>query len=244
VVITTVSDAKAWWAAALVALVLVLAGCGGGGGDDDGGPDATTAATTTTRPPTEEELAAVNLIPGLLQVEDFPRPDEVEPILLAGDFGAVGAGQRIKMCGEDVRDEVGAANGRFSQFRVDRYAVTQSITALSPEQASALGQIFTAAATNCTQPWTQPDPNGGDITRRVVGGFPIPDLGTDAAAFLVRAENDLGRDDSVVLVVIDGAYVASLSVTGPVGDRFQIVRPLELALAERLARLPQPGEGS
>lgn len=223
---------------------LVLAACGGGDGDDDAGPDATAATTTTTRPPSEEELAAVNLIPGLLQVADFPRPDAVEPILLAGDFGAVGAGQRIKMCGEDVRGALGAVNGRFSQFRVDRYAVTQTITALPPAQASALGQRFTALAQNCTQPWTQQDPNGGDIRRRVVGGFPIPDLGTDAAAFLVRAENDLGRDDSVVLLVIDGPYVSSLTVTGPVGDRFQIVRPLELTLANRLARLPQPGEGS
>lgn len=227
----------------VLVLALALVGCGGDEGDDDTGRDDT-ATTTTTRPPTEEELAAVDLIPGLLKVDDFPRPDEVEPILLAGDFGAVGAGQRIKMCGEDVRSELGATAGRFSQFRVDRYAVTQTITALPPAQASALGQRFDALARNCTQPWTQQDPNGGEIRRRVVGGFPIPDLGTDAAAFLVRAENNLGRDDSVVLLVIDGVYVSSLTVTGPVGDRFQILRPLELSLAERLARLPQPGEGS
>lgn len=230
-------------AAGAFAAALLLAGCGSDG-RDEATPDVTAASTTTTRPLTAAELAEVDLIPGLLTQEDFPQPDDVEPILLAGDFGAVGAGQRIKMCGEDPRADLGAATGRFSQFRVDDYAVTQSISALPPAQATVLGQRFTSLARNCTQPWTQQDPNGGDITRRVVGGFPIPDLGTDAAAFLVRAENGLGRDDAVVLLVIDGSYVSSLTVTGPVGDRFQIVRPLELALAERLARLPQPGEGS
>lgn len=228
--------------AALCGAALLLGACTSDGGSDDDDRSAVTTSTTA-REATAEELAAVNLIPGLLKVEDFPRPDDVEPILLAGDLGAVGPGQRIKICGEDVRGDLGADLGRFSQFRVDRYAVTQSITALPAAQASALGQRFAALARNCTTPWTQPDPNGGSVTRRVVGGFPIPDLGTDAAAFLIRGENDLGRDDAVVLVAIDESYVSSLTVTGPVGDRFQIVRPLELALAERLARLPQPGEG-
>lgn len=225
----------------LAAVCVVASGCGG---EDDGPEAVATTTSTTVRTATQAELAAVDLTPGLLTADDFPDPDQVEPILLAGDFGAVGAGQRIKLCGEDLRADLGADIGRFSQFRVDRYAVTQTISALPAAQATALGERFTALARECTQPWTQPDPNGGSITREVLGGFPIPDLGTDAAAFLVRGRNDLGQDDAVVLVAVDGSYVSSLTVTGPVGDRFQIVRPLELALGERLRALPQPGGGS
>ena len=226
----------------VVLMALVVAGCGDdedvtgaamGGGVAAAGPTGSSA--------TAEELAALDLTPGLLRPVDFPEPDDVEPILLGGDFGAVGAGQRIKICGQDLRGEVGAQQGRFSQFRVDRYAITQTITAVPEPQATALGQRFTAVAGNCTQPWTQPDPNGGQITRRVLGAFPIPDLGTSASAFLVRGENDLGEDDTVLLMVIDGPYVTTLTVTGPVGDRFELVRPLELTLAERLRALPQPG---
>lgn len=223
---------------------LLLAGCGGDDGGDDlgqaaGGAVAQQQAGQSTA--TAAELATVDLTPALLRRSDFPRPDEVEPILLAGDFGAVGRGQRIKVCGEDLRAEVGGDSGRFSQFRVGPYAVTQTVTALPAASASALGQRFAALAGDCTEPWSQPDPNGGSITRRVLGGFPIPDLGTEAAAFLVRGENQLGQDDSVLLMAVDGPYVSTLTVTGPVGDRFQIVRPLELALAERLASLPEPG---
>lgn len=231
--------------AALVALgAVALAGCGGDDGGDDlgqaaGAGVAQQQAGQSTA--TAEDLAQVDLTPALLRRSDFPRPDEVEPILLAGDFGVVGRGQRIKVCGEDLRAEVGAVGGRFSQFRVGPYAVTQTVTALPAASASALGQRFTALAGDCTEPWTQPDPNGGSITRRVLGGFPVPDIGTDAAAFLVRGENQLGQDDSVLLMAVDGPYVSTLTVTGPVGDRFQIVRPLELALGERLASLPEPG---
>lgn len=223
--------------------LLALAACGGGGDDDlgraAGGGIAGQQAGQSTA--TAEDLARVDLTPALLRRSDFPRPDEVEPILLAGDFGAVGRGQRIKICGEDLRAEVDGNRGRFSQFRVGPYAVTQTVTALPAAGASALGQRFAALAGDCTEPWTQPDPNGGSITRRILGGFPIPDLGTDAAAFLVRGENQLGEDDSVLLMAVDGTYVSTLTVTGPVGDRFQIVRPLELALGERLASLPEPG---
>ena len=232
-------------AVALVALgAVAVAGCGGDDGGDDlgqaaGAGVAQQQAGQSTA--TAEDLAQVDLTPALLRRSDFPRPDEVEPILLAGDFGAVGRGQRIKVCGEDLRAEVGAVGGRFSQFRAGPYAVTQTVTALPAANAAALGQRFAALAGDCTEPWTQPDPNGGDITRRILGGFPIPDLGTDAAAFLVRGENQLGQDDSVLLMAIDGPYVSTLTVTGPVGDRFQIVRPLELALGERLRSLPEPG---
>ena len=57
----------------------------------------------------------------------------------------------------------------------------------------------------------------------------------------MRGENDLGRDDSILLMVVDGPYVSTLTVTGPVDDRFELVEPLELALAERLRALPAPG---
>ncbi|MCB1002705.1 MAG: hypothetical protein KDB35_00825 [Acidimicrobiales bacterium] len=235
--------------AAAAALVLALAvGTVACGSDDDDTGAAAGAAVAGSGPTsssaTAEELAAVDLTPALLRPSDFPEPDAVEPILLAGDFGAVGPGQRIKPCGQDLRVELGAEAGRFSQFRVDRYAVTHTVSALPEPQASALGQRFAALTRTCTEPWVQPDPNGGQITRRVLGGFPIPDLGTDAAAFLVRAENQLGEDDTVLLMAIDGPYVATLAVTGPVGDRFGAVRPLELALAERLRSLPPPGGAS
>lgn len=246
------ADARWWRRATVPAMgvlvgVLVLAACGG---DDDDEPrlgaaaGAWVAATEAGQSDaTAAELAAVDLTPALLRPADFPDPDAVEPILLAGDFGAVGPGQRIKVCGQDLRAELGGDGGRFSQFRVGPYAVTQTVTALPAANATALGQRFAALAGECTEPWTQPDPNGGDITRRVLGGFPVPDLGTDAAAaFLVRGENQLGQDDSVLLMAVDGTYASTLTVTGPVGDRFQIVRPLELAVGERLRSLPEPGE--
>lgn len=232
---------------AVVAMSLLLAACssgdgGGAGGVEIGDPSAST--TTTARTSTVAELADVDLTAGLLEVDDFPSPDDVEPILLAGDFSAVGEGQRIELCGQDIRAQLDATVGRFSQFRVDRYAVTQTVTAMPEPEASVLGQRFAALARSCDQPWTQPDPNGGEVTREVLGGFPIPDLGTDAAAFLVRGRNALGEDDAVVLLAISGPYVSSLTVTGPVGDHFQIVRPLELAMWEHLRALPRPGADS
>lgn len=224
------------------AVTLTATSCGGGG--DDTGAAAGTAvadAGPTSATATAEQLADIDLTPALLRPRDFPEPDAVEPILLAADFGAVGRGQRIKVCGQDLRGDLGADTGRFSQFRVDRYAVTQTITALPEPQATALGQRFAALGRTCTEPWTQPDPNGGNITRTIMGPVPLPDLEADAAAYLVRGENDLGQDDSILLMVVDGPYVSTLTVTGPVGDRFEFVRSLELALAERLRTLPAPG---
>lgn len=222
-----------------------LAGCSSGSDGADTGARAATTTTVTTVPiATAAQLAEVDLSPGLLTANDFPSPDEVEPILLGGDFSAVSEGQRIQICGQDIRAQLGPTIGRISQFRVDRYAVTQTVTAMPDPEATVLGQRFGALAGSCTTPWAQPDPNGGLVTRRVLGGLPIPDLGTNAAAILVRGRNELGRDDTVLLVAINGPYVSSLAVTGPVGDRFPIVRPLELALAERLRALPRPGAGS
>ncbi len=230
--------------AVLVVSVVLVAAAACAGGRAETGPAVVTAvaaARPTSATATAEELADLDLTPALLRARDFPDPEAVEPILVGADFGAVGQGQRIKVCGQDIRSELGAAQGRFSQFRVDRYAVTQTITALPEPQATALGQRFAALGRTCTEPWTQPDPNGGDITRRIVGPVPVPDLGTEAAAYLVRAENRLGRDDSILLMVVDGPYVSTLTVTGPVDDRFSFVEPLELALAERLRALPAPG---
>ena len=224
------------------AVALTAASCGGGGDETGAAAGAAVAAAgPTSASATAEQLADIDLTPALLRPRDFPDPDAVEPILLAADFGAVGRGQRIKVCGQDLRADVGADTGRFSQFRVDRYAVTQTITAVPEPQATALGQRFAALGRTCTQPWTQPDPNGGSITRRILGPVPLPDLGAQAAAYLVRGENDLGRDDSILLMVVDGPYVSTLTVTGPVDDRFELVEPLELALAERLRALPAPG---
>ena len=226
----------------VVSVVLVAAAACGGDGDDTGAAAgaAVAGAGPTTATATAEELADLDLTPALLRARDFPDPEAVEPILVGADFGAVGPGQRIKVCGQAIRADVGADRGRFSQFRVDRYAITQTVTALPEPQATALGQRFAALGRTCTEPWTQPDPNGGEITRRIVGPVPLPDLGADAAAYLVRAENRLGRDDSILLMVVDGPYVSTLTVTGPVDDRFELVESLELALAERLRALPAP----
>ena len=158
-------------------------------------------------------------------------------VLVGGDFGAVGEGQRIEICGEDIRGDLRAASGRFSQFRDDPYAIVHTVTAVPEPSAAALLERFEQVAGTCDRPWRQPDPNGGQITREVVGGFPLEDLGVDAVAFLVRARNRLGRDDAMVMVARQGPFVASLTVTGPVGDRFQIVRPLSLAVGRRLQRL-------
>ena len=230
---------------ALLVVSAVLVGAVGCGGEDDHtGAAAGTAvaeAGPTTATATAEELADLDLTPALLRAGDFPDPEAVEPILVGADFGAVGPGQRIKVCGQDLRADLGADTGRFSQFRVDRYAVTQTITAVPEPQASALGQRFAALGRTCTEPWTQPDPNGGNVTRTIMGPVPLPDLEADAAAYLVRGENQLGQDDSILLMVVDGPYVSTLTVTGPVGDRFEFVRPLELALAERVRTLPAPG---
>jgi hypothetical protein len=222
--------------AAAVALVLaLLAGCGA---DDGGDEEATPETTTTTEAPTSaRDLRQVDLVPGLLRRGDFPDRDRAVAVLEAGDFSAVGEGQRITVCGQDIRADLDAVGGRFSQFRDDPYSVVHTVTALPEPQAATLLARFEEVAGSCERRWQQPDPNGGRLTREVLGGFPLEDIGVEAVAFLVGAQNQRGRDEAMVMVARAGPFVASLTVTGPAGDRFQIVRRLSHAVGRRLLGL-------
>ena len=225
-------------ALALVLALLVATGCGDDGGEER--EDRADASTTTTAAPTSaRELQAVDLEPGLVRKGDFPDRDRAVAVLERADFSGVGEGQRIEICGEDIRADLEAVSGRFSQFRDDPYSVVHTVTALPEPSASALMARFEQVAGSCEQSWRQRDPNGGQITREVLGGFPLEDLGVDAVAFLIRNQNRLGRDEAVVLVAREGPFVSSLTVTGPVGDRFGIVRPLSHAVGRRLLRLDE-----
>ena len=48
------------------------------------------------------------------------------------------------------------------------------------------------------------------------GPYPVPDVGLDAAGVVARSRNEAGSSDTVIVVLVQGAVVSSLSISGPV----------------------------
>ncbi len=224
-------------AAAALALVLALVLGACGGGDNDGGEAADeTVATTTSAPPSD---AVVRLNQLLLDEADL-GPSGFEPVVTVRPFDAQRA-TRVRICEEDLRAELGVVNGRQSRFTDGTVEVSHTVT--SGGDAAGLVDRFRTVVQECEEPWVDPPlpTGGGPVRRQIAGAYPMPaDLGMDGTGAVVRSRNGVGGTDTVVIVLVQGALVSSLSISGPVGSGFEVVDPAIVAAAERLASVQSP----
>lgn len=220
----------------VVALALVvLSGACGDDGASTGGADDTAPASTTTAP---VDAAAVHLSRVLLSGRDLAALG-FRPVVVARPFTAQRA-TRILLCDEDIRTESLSVAGRQSRFTDDAVEVSHTVT--SGGDTSAFLGRFRALVERCPGPWTEPalPTGGGPVRREITGAYPLPNVGVDGAGAVIRSRNRVGATDTVVIVLVRGPVVSSLSISGPVGSDFGGVDPAIEAAAERL--LPQsPG---
>jgi hypothetical protein len=216
------------WGAAALALGLVLGAC-----TDDVGPDEADedppAVTTTSVPQSD---AAVRLNQLLLRPEDVAAAG-FEPEVLSRRFAANQA-SRILLCGEDLRADLRLVSGRQSRFSDGQVEISHTVT--NGGDTNALLDRFEALVTDCPGPWGEPPlpTGGGPLQREITGPYPVPDVGVDGAGAIVRSRNDAGSSDTVVVVLVQGPVVSSLSVSGPLGSDFGVVDTAIEAAADRL----------
>lgn len=215
--------------ALLATAFLLVAACGG----DDADPEASaptvppTSTTTTSLP-----SGAIRLPPLLLTAEDV-APSGFTPVVQARAFDAATA-SRLLLCGQDVRAELQLVAGRQSRFTDGPVELTHTVT--SGGDAAALVERFRRVVEECAAPWQEPPlpTGGGPVRRELNGAYPVPDLGVDAAGAVIRSRNGAGATDTVVVVMVQGPVVSSLSVSGPLGADFSVVDPATEAAASRL----------
>ncbi len=220
---------RRWGAVALVA-GLVLGGCtddvdDAGGGDTDDPP----VVTTTSVPQSD---AAVRLNQLLLRPEDLAAAG-FEQIVDARPFVAQRS-TRIRLCQEDLRAELRIVSGRQSRFSNGEVEVSHTVT--SGGDTNALLERFRAIVADCRAPWGEPElpTGGGPLQREITGAYPVPDVGVEGAGAVVRSRNRAGSSDTVVVVLVQGAVVSSLSVSGPLGSDFDVVDTAIEAAAEKV----------
>ena len=217
-------------AAGALALGLLLAAC-----TDDSGPseEAEVVATTTTSTPS---AVSVRLSQLLIDAEDLPG---FRDVVTNRNFAA-GRSPRINLCGEDLRSELRIVAGRQSRFTDGEVEVAHTVTS-GGDTNDALTR-FQEVVDGCDAPWTEPPlPNGGGpVQREITGTYPVPDVGVDGAGAIVRSTNREGGTDTVVVVLVEGAVVSSLSVSGPIGSDFSVVDTAIQAAADRLTAGQSP----
>jgi hypothetical protein len=218
-----------------VALVLgvVLTAC-----TDDVGPEADSdepPATTTSAPPS---AASVRLGLLLIGPEELV-PAGYSPVSTSRPFGAQRA-SRIRLCNEDLRAELRVIVGRQSRFSDGQVEVAHTVT--SGGDTNDFLERFHAVVDGCEGPWTEaPLPTGGGpVEREITGTYPVPDVGVPGAGAIVRSSNDAGSTDTIVIVLVQGAVVSSLSVSGPLGSDFSVVDTAIQAAADRLLSAQSP----
>jgi hypothetical protein len=211
-------------AAGALALGLVLTACTS---DDAPSEEAEAVATTTTSTPSE---VSVRLGQVLVREDALPG---FRTVVENRNFSAQRAA-RINLCGEDLRSELRIVSGRQSRFTDGEVEVTHTVTS-GGDTNDALVR-FQEVVDGCAAPWTEPAlPNGGGpVEREITGTYPVPDVGVDGAAAIVRSTNRAGSTDTIVVVLVQGAVVSSLSVSGPLGSDFDVVDTAIQAAADRL----------
>ena len=211
-------------AAGALALGLLLVGCTS---DDAPSEEAEAVATTTTSTPSE-----VSVRLGQLLVREDALPG-FRTVVDNRNFSAQRA-SRINLCGEDLRAELRIVSGRQSRFTDGEVEVSHTVTS-GGDTNDALAR-FEQVVGDCDAPWTEPAlPNGGGpVQREITGVYPVPDVGVDGAGAIVRSTNQAGSTDTVVVLLVDGAVVSSLSVSGPLGSDFSVVDTAIQAAADRL----------
>jgi hypothetical protein len=216
------------WGAAALALGVLLSACTDdvGSGDE---PDEAAATTTTTTTPS---AATVRLGQVLIPPERL-APLGFEPVVVSRGFVAQRA-TRIKLCGVDLRAELRIVGGRQSRFSNGEVEVSHTVT--SGGDTNAFLDRFQEVVDECDGPWPQPplSTGGGVVQREITGPYPVPDVGIEGSGVIVRSRNQAGSSDTIVIVLVQGAVVSSLSVSGPLGSDFSIVDPAVQAAADQL----------
>lgn len=207
----------------LCAVALLVTACGS---DDDPPP----VITTTTAVAPDEPAAAA-----LLRPEDLPGPEPWEARVPLGDYGE--EEDRILICGVDLRAEVAAEGGVYARYERGAVQLTNAVTTLPSPRAERFISRFEDVASNCAEPWTQPDQTGEDLTHEIVGSLPLPDVGALGAAFTVRSTSSRGESRTVVAVLQAGAAVSSITYGGPTGADLSDVEAIVRAAAARLVAI-------
>jgi hypothetical protein len=217
------------WGAAAFALGLLLTAC-----TDDVGPetDAEVPATTTT---TSTPTAASVRIGQLLVAEGAMQAAGFEPVVESRPFSAQRAA-RINLCGEDLRSELRILAGRQSRYGDGAVEVSHTVT--SGGDTNDFLEQFREVVEGCEAPWTEPPlpTGGGAIQREITGSYPVPEVGVDGAGAIVRSRNQVGSTDTIVVVLVQGAVVSSLSISGPLGSDFSVADTAIQAAADRLVQ--------
>jgi hypothetical protein len=224
------------WGAAALALGLLLGAC-----TDDVGPEEDTAdppTITTTSVPQSD--AAVRLNQLLIRPEQLAA-EGFEPVVTSRRFTAQQA-TRIQLCGEDLREDLRIVSGRQSRFSDGQVEVSHTVT--SGGDTNALLDRFEALVADCPGPWAEPalPTGGGPVQREITGPYPVPAVGVDGAGAIIRSRNAEGSSDTVVVVLVQGSVVSSLSVSGPLGSDFSVVDPAVQAAADRLLEAQSAAE--
>jgi hypothetical protein len=156
-----------------------------------------------------------------------------DPVVLSRRFTAQQA-TRILLCDEDLRADLRIVSGRQSRFSDGQVEISHTVT--SGGDTNALLERFQALVTDCPGPWGEPPlpSGGGPLQREITGPYPLPDVGVDGAGAIIRSRNDAGSTDTVIVVLVQGPVVSSLSISGPIGSDFGVVDTAIAAAAERL----------
>jgi hypothetical protein len=216
-----------------MALGLLLGACAGD--DGGGGSDDTAPASTSTSVPS---AATVRLNQLLIRTRNL-GDGEYRAVVVSRPFSAPRA-SRIRLCDQDIRAQLRTVAGRQSRFSNGTVEVSHTVT--SGGDTTDFLQRFESVTADCPGPWREaPLPTGGGpITREIIGTYPVPDVGVDGAGAIIRSSNAAGSTDTVVIVLVQGAVVSSLSVSGPEGADFAVVEPAIRGAADRLLAAQSP----
>jgi hypothetical protein len=216
-----------------MALGLLLGACAGD--DGGGGSDDTAPASTSTSVPS---AAAVRLNQLLIRKANLGDGD-YRAVVVSRPFSAERA-SRIRLCDQDIRAQLRTVAGRQSRFANGAVEVSHTVT--SGGDTNDFLQRFESVAADCPGPWREaPLPTGGGpVTREIIGTYPVPEVGVDGAGVIIRSRNAAGSTDTVVIVLVQGAVVSSLSVSGPEGSDFDVVESAIRGAADRLIAAQSP----
>jgi len=223
------------WATAALALGLVLGACTDDGGQASTDDDPPVVTTTTV----SQSDAGVRLNQLLIRPDDL-APQGFDPVVVARPFAAARA-SRILLCGQDLRSELRIVSGRQSRFRDGPVEVSHTVT--SGGDTNALLERFRSVVEGCDAPWGEPPlpTGGGPLQREITGTYPLPDIGVQGAGAIVRSRNRAGSSDTIVVVLVQGAVVSSLSISGPLGSDFDVVDTAIQVAAEKLLAAQSAG---
>lgn len=195
---------------------------------------STTALTTTTLG--EEALREVDLAAALLTLEDLPEGSQVSVENV--DYLASGI-PRIILCGEDVRRELDALTGRFSQFYGPEGVflwVSPAVSSLPGDNAHLLLDRLEEVAQTCDRTWEGAGFEGADTEYEVLGTYDLPALGDQRLAIEMAHRSADYADATLHLVYIRrGQFITAFLAILDEGSDEGMVLDLAERADEKLA---------